>query len=218
MNPARPDLGAMRLSRLAAFSAALVTLMAASGAAQEQLPDTLPRRLAAGPGNLAPTVGNLCRVQIAPAFRYLGGQRFVLQETADAEQHFYARADTTGRILQLYWFQAESKLPGKGAGYDYSRDSVRTLNELPWAVAVRAGRGDPPRGSDAAAMLAFVRAAGLELPPMGPSLRLVYLPKPGARQELMVIYLESKAVARGDASFEGVLKRGRRGIRFVPCH
>jgi hypothetical protein len=208
----------MRLLRLAALGLAPLVLVTSTGTAQDQLPDTLPRRVAAGAGSLAPAVGNLCRVQIAPAFRYLGGQRFILQETADAEQHFYARADTAGRVLQLYWFQAESKLPGKGAGYDYSRDSARTLNDLPWAVMVRANRGDPPPGSDAAAMLAFVRAAGLKLPPMGPSLRLVYLPKPGARQELMVIYLESKAVARGDASFEGVLKRGKRGLRFLPCH
>lgn len=208
----------MRVPRPVALGLASLALVARPAAAQEQLPDTLPRRVPAGPGDLAPKVGNLCRVQIAPAFRYLGGQRFILQGTADAEQHFYARADTAGRIIQLYWFQAESKLPGKGRGYDYSRDSVRTLDDLPWAVAVRAAGGDPPPGSDGAAMHAFLDAAGLEFPPLGPSLRTVYLPKPGAREELMVIYLESKALGRGDASFEGVLKRGKRGLRFVPCH
>jgi hypothetical protein len=197
---------------------AWLVVAARPAAAQEQLPDTLPRQVPAGPGDLAPKVGNLCRIQIAPAFRYLGGQRFILQETADAEQHFYARADTAGRIIQLYWFQAESKLPGKGRGYDYGRDSVRTLDDLSWAVAVRADRGDPRPGSDGAAMMGFLEAAGLTFPPMGPSLRMVYLPRPGARQELMVVYLESKALARGDAAFESVLKRGKRGIRFVPCH
>ena len=207
----------MPLLRFRAVALLSLTLAARPAAAQEQLSDTLPRQVAAGPGDLAPKVGNLCRVQIAPAFRYLGGQRFILQETADAEQHFYARADTAGRILQLYWFQAESKLPGKGKGYDYSRDSTRTLDDLDWAVAVRADRGDPPEGSDGAAMLVFVKAAALTFPPMGPSLRMVYLPKPGARQELMVVYLESKALARGDAAFESVLKRGKRGLRFVPC-
>jgi|GEM_PF-4558812 len=202
---------------LLALGLTSLVLTAHPAAAQDQPPDTLPRQVPAGPGDLAPKIGKLCRIQIAPAFRYLGGQRFILQGTADAEQHFYARADTAGRIIQLYWFQAESRLPGKGGGYDYSRDSVRTLDDLSWAVAVQGGRGDPRPGSDGAAMQAFVEAAGLTFPPMGASLRMVYLPKPGARQELMAVYLESKAIARGDASFEGVLKRGRRGLRFVPC-
>jgi hypothetical protein len=208
----------MPLLRFHALALAGLACAVRPAAAQEQLSDTLPRQVPAGPGDLAPKVGNLCRVQIAPAYRYLGGQRFILQETADAEQHFYARADTAGRILQLYWFQAESKLPGKGKGYDYSRDSTRTLDDLEWAVTVRGDRGDPPAGSDGAAMQAFVEAAGLTFPPMGPTLRMVFLPKPGARQELMVVYLESNGIARGDGSFEGVLKRGKRGLRFVPCH
>jgi hypothetical protein len=94
-------------------------------AAHAQLPDTLPRQVPAGPGDLAAKVAGVCRIQIAPAYRYLGGQRFILQESADAEQHFYARADSAGKILQLYWFQVESKLPGQSGGYHLS--TVATL-------------------------------------------------------------------------------------------
>jgi hypothetical protein len=207
-----------RCNRVATLAAAALALLPA--AVQAQLPDTLPRQVPAGPGDLAAKVGGICRVQIAPAYRYLGGQRFVLQETADAEQHFYARADDAGKILQLYWFQVESKLPGQKGGYNYGRDSSLTLNDLPFAVSLRESRGDadPPAGSDAAAMTEFVRAAGLAFPPMGRPLRMVYTAKPGARQELMVMYLESKAQAKADPTFEGVLKRGRRALRFVPCH
>jgi hypothetical protein len=183
------------------------------------LPDTLPRQIPAGPGDLAAKVGAVCRVQIAPAYRYLGGQRFVLQESADAEQHFYVRADSAGKIQQLYWFQVESK-PGHRGGYHYGRDSSVTLNDLPFAVSLRDSRGDagPPPGSDAAAMMDFVRATGLTFPPMGRPLRMVYTAKPGARQELMVVYLESRAQAKAGPTFEGVLKRGRRALRFLPCH
>lgn len=186
--------------------------------AQAQLPDTLPKQVPAGPGDLAAKVGSLCRVQIAPAYRYLGGQRFTLQEVADAEQHFYARADSGGKILQLYWFQVESKL--SGPGYNYSRDSSITVNDLPLAVSLREARADadPPAGTDGAAMMDFVQAAGLSFPPMGRPLRMVYTAKPGARQELMVIYLESKAMAKADPTFEGVFKRGKRALRFVACH
>jgi hypothetical protein len=188
--------------------------------AHAQLPDTLPRQFPAGPGDLAAKVAGVCRIQIAPAYRYLGGQRFILQETADAEQHFYARTDSAGKILQLYWFQVESKLPGQSGGYNYGRDTTLDLNDLPFAVSLRQDRGDadPPPGSDAAAMMAYVRAAGLSFPPMGRSLRMVHTAKPGAKQELMVIYLESKSQARTDPTFEGVLKRGRRALRFVACH
>jgi hypothetical protein len=204
--------------RAVALAACLVT--AAPSAARAQLPDTLPRQVPAGPGDLAAKVGSLCRVQIAPAYHYLGGQRFILQETADAEQHFYVRADSAGKVLQLYWFQVERLLPGRGAGYNYGRDSARTINDLPFAVSLRENRGDgdPPPGSDAAAMLHYIGAAGLTLPPMGRALRLVYTPKPGAREELMVIYLETKALAKADPTLEGVLKRGRRALRFVACH
>jgi hypothetical protein len=200
---------------LAAMVLALIPV-----AAHAQLPDTLPRQVPAGPGDLAAKVAGVCRVQIAPAYRYLGGQRFTLQESADAEQHFYVRADSAGKILQLYWFQIESKLPEKSGGYNYGRDSSLTLNDLPFAVSLRESRGDadPPPGSDAAAMMDYVRAAGLTFPPMGRPLRMVRTAKPGARQELMVIYLESRAQAKADPTFDGVLKRGRRALRFVACH
>jgi hypothetical protein len=203
---------------LRALGAAALLLL--PSAVHAQLADTLPRQVPAGPGDLAAKVGGVCRVQIAPAYRYLGGQRFVLQQSADAEQHFYVRADSAGKIQQLYWFQVESKLPGQGGGYHYGRDSSITLNDLPFAVSLRDSRGDadPPPGSDAAAMMDFVRAAGLTFPPMGRPLRMVYTAKPGARQELMVVYLESRAQAKASPSFEGVLKRGRRALRFLPCH
>jgi hypothetical protein len=188
--------------------------------AEAQLPDTLPRQVPAGPGDLAAKVASVCRVQIAPAYRYLGGQRFILQETADAEQHFYARADSSGKVLQLYWFQVESKLAGQGSGYHYGRDSTITINDLPFAVSLRESRADadPPPGSDGAAMTDFVQAVGLTFPPMGRPLRLVHTAKPGARQELMIIYLESKAMAKADPTFDGVFKRGKRALRFVACH
>jgi hypothetical protein len=64
----------------------------------------------------------------------------------------------------------------------------------------------------------YVRAVGLTFPPMGRPLRMVHTAKPGAKQELMVVYLESKAQAKADPTFDGVLKRGRRALRFVACH
>jgi hypothetical protein len=180
-----------------------------------QLPDTLPRRLTPTASGLHPQIGNLCRVQIAPEYQYLGGQRFILQGSADAEQHFFVVADSAKRLRQLYWLQSEVMLPAQG--YNYSRDSSRTLGGLPWAVDLRLNRGTPRPGSDGAAMVAYIQGAGYEFPTLAARLRLVYLPELGGRREFMVVYLEAVAVAGPDTTFAAAFARGTRGLRFFPC-
>jgi hypothetical protein len=192
-------------------------LLALPAVAAAQQPDTLPLQLTVASGILAPKVGKLCRVQVAPGYRYVGGQRFILQGVADAEQHFFIRADSSGTISRLYWIQSEQMLPGKGQGYTYAKDSVRTVNELPFKVDLRSTGDEAPAGSDGAAMREYLKAAGFSFPPVAPRLRLVYLPAPAARRELMVIYLEAKSVAGKETGFDATLKRGTRGLRFLPC-
>jgi hypothetical protein len=182
-----------------------------------QLPDTLPRRLAPTASGIRPQIGNLCRVQIAAEYQYLGGQRFILQGNADAEQHFFVVADSAKRLRQLYWLQSEVMLSEQGQGYNYSRDSSRTLGGVPWAVDHRLNRGGPRPGSDGAAMVAYVQGAGYEFPALAARLRLVYLPELGGRREFMVIYLEAAAVAGTDTTFSAAFARGTRGVRFFPC-
>ena len=108
----------------------------------------------------------------------------------------------------------------RAPGYNYGRDSAITINDLPFAVSLRESRADadPPPGSDGAAMMDFVKAAGLTFPPMGRPLRMVHTAKPGARQELMVIYLESKADGQGRSDVRRRLQAGQAGasLRRLP--
>ena len=67
----------MPLLRFHVVVMAGLTCAAWTASAQAQLPDTLPRQVPAGPGDLAPKVGNLCRVQIAPAYREERGEALV---------------------------------------------------------------------------------------------------------------------------------------------
>lgn len=198
----------------------LLTTLSATTAAQRSVApgvDTLPRRLTVAAGIISLRVGGLCGVQLAPAFAYVGGQRFVLQGVADAEQHFFVAADSTRMIHQAVWLQAEELLPDRPGGYDYSSDSSRTVSTLQWAVNLRSNRSIPPPGSDGAAMLGYLTARGYRFPRMAPRLRLVYLPEPRGRRELMVIYLEALEVAAADTTLDGVLARVRQAIQLRAC-
>jgi hypothetical protein len=163
-------------------------------------------------------MGALCRVQIAPRYLYVGGQRFILKGVADAEQHFFVAADSARRIHELYWLQIEQLLPGAGQGYDYSSDSARRVDALAWAVNLHLNRGSPPPGSDGAAMMRYLQAAGYQFLVMAPRLRLVYLPEPGGRREFMIVYLAAQTIVGSDTTLDAALTRAQRGVHFFPCH
>src|SRR5205809_1083970 len=45
------------------------------------------------------------RVTLDPKFKYADGQRFILYNVANAEQHFFVEADANKKVKRLYWFQ-----------------------------------------------------------------------------------------------------------------
>jgi hypothetical protein len=108
---------------------------------------------------LTPDLGQLCRVEVAANFVYAGGQRFILQSVADAEQHFFVKADSSGTIREAFWVQRESLLPGQPGGCTYDADSTRTVGGLLWKVDLRTNRGSPRPGSDGAAAVDFLLRA-----------------------------------------------------------
>jgi hypothetical protein len=166
-----------------------------------------------------PTMGQFCSIAIPEAFKYIGGQRFILQETADAEQHFFVRTDSGKLVRELIWLQVEIGIPGRSRGYTYAEDSIRRFAGLDWRVNVRSTAGfAPPPGSDGAAMRAFVAAKGYELQRMAPRLRLVYLPKPGGLEEFMIIHLTSAEVAGADTTLDATVDRAknRMNVRICP--
>jgi hypothetical protein len=161
-----------------------------------------------------PYLEQMAAISVPEAFTYIGGQRFILQQTADAEQHFFVRADDDKVVRELIWVQVEIGIPGKSRGYTYAQDSVRRFAGLEWRVDVRSTAGYlPPPGSDGAAMRSFVERKGYVLQRMAPRIRLVYLPKPGGMQEVMVIHLTAADAAGADTTFSSTLERAKTRLR-----
>lgn len=220
----------MRLPRFArdAASVAVTGAILASpagaqvrGGALTTLPlrtDTLKRNLVVRKNVLTPKLGQICTIQIPESFTYIGGQRFILQETADAEQHIFVRTDSGKVVRELVWLQVEIGIPGKSRGYTYAQDSIRRFSGLEWRVDVRSTSGfAPPPGSDGAAMRAFVAAKGYELQPMAPRLRLVYLPKPGGLEEFMIIHLTAASAAGADTTLDATVNRAKNRLNIRIC-
>jgi hypothetical protein len=63
-------------------------------------------------------------------FRYAGGQRFVLYQIADAEQHFLVDADENKRVRRFFWVQFEHFLPSNREHYDYKPLRQTTIDDL----------------------------------------------------------------------------------------
>lgn len=134
------------------------------------------------------------RIEVADGFRYVGGQRFVLYDVADAEQHLFVDADSGGLVRRLYWLQFEGYLPGSDSRYRYEGETV-SLGPLAFVgnVAARSTTAEPRPGSDGARARELLRGHGYRLPPDMLWQRLVHLIDDSRGRELMIIYMEDLA-------------------------
>jgi hypothetical protein len=128
-------------------------------------------------------------------FRYVGGQRFVLYQVADAEQHFFVDADENKRVRRFFWVQFEHFLPSNGGHYDYKPLRQTKIGDLTFIYdsklyADYAGLKPSP-DSDGARGRELLAKAGFTLPQSAARVRLIHLPVTDMRSELMIIYLES---------------------------
>ncbi len=133
-----------------------------------------------------------------PAFRYLGGQKFILYGVADAEQHFFVETTADGQLKSLYWVQYEAYLPGKSYSYDYDDSPLRlTLGGYEFYTDTEVVGLDPDRkrrrGTDGALARQFLAGRGYVLPNDFAYARLVYLTDESRRKELMIIFIEDLA-------------------------
>ena len=176
------------------------------------LQDSLPQRHRPEQGALALDVGRLRSLRIGPEFTHLGGQRFILGGRADAEQHLFVVADSSRIVRRMYWVQIEEMLPTQPGGYDYDSDSAITVAGLSLRANVRRYDAPPTPGSDRARAFAFVESRGYRVPEGATRVRLIYLPKPRARQEVMVIYIE--APAGGVTDRKAAVKRALAGLIY----
>jgi hypothetical protein len=189
---------------------------AVSGSSTARL-DTLPVVHAVRGSSIRVDEGGLATMDVDPAYRYVGGHRFVLLGVADAEQHAFVVANAAGDIQRLYWIQFERYLrTAPNARYDYSVDSLMTRDGLEWRVQGRRYTSAPDPTSDRAALYALARA-GLRPPLPASRVRLVHLTSDDGRSELMVIYIEATSGdgTLGPGELAGLIARAQLGLRFT---
>jgi hypothetical protein len=159
----------------------------------------------------------LSTINVQRGYRYAGGQRFILRNVADAEQHAFADVDVAGNVTSFYWFQFESLLPAATGGYDYSKDAPLTLAGLEWRTNVRRYTMPPEADGDQAALYRLFRARGWRQPLPALRARIVHVPADDQRRELMIIYAEATTSSAPPTPKESadLLARAQAGLRLI---
>lgn len=172
----------------------------------------MPLRFAPTKGVITVNFGSLRDLTVRPPFTYVGGQRFILGGTADAEQHLYVVTDSANVVKRLYWIQIEEVLPSSSHQYDYSSDSLVAFGGIDLRAHFRTYRAAASPGSDQARAFELLRSRGYTIIPSGGTrVRLVYLPETPSRREVMLIYFEGDPSAATDAH-GSLLARAAAGI------
>jgi len=182
------------------------------------------------------------RIKFDKAFKYAGGQSFILYDVANAEQHFFVDADARGRVKRLYWVQFEGYLPSNTHTYKYTPTNVVRIGGLDFIADAAARRIPAPDASlstrpankisDGDHARSFLASKGFTLASEQVLWqRLVHLVDASKRSELMIIYLEDlsgtgltaadlskggRAVGQWEAVSKGLLERAQKGISITP--
>jgi hypothetical protein len=133
------------------------------------------------------------KIQIDPAFKYVGSTSFILYDVARAEQHHFVVADVERRVLRRLWFQFEGYLENNNHKYNYSgMDSLHlegfTFLHNAYPMNIEEVYEARP-SSDSAHAVDFLKEKGYLLTGDILSHRMVWLDA-DLRNELMIIYSE----------------------------
>jgi hypothetical protein len=184
---------------------------------RQMAPDSLqPERSVAG--QVLTSVGDPpIRIRVEESFKYVGGQRFVLRGTVDAEQHFFVEANDQKAIRRMYWIQFERFLPGRSGPYSYDADRPVILSGLELRAHVRRFAEPPAPDSDRRRAYEYLELAGYAVPTPATRARLVYLPGESRRQEVMIVYLEPAITGTELTEQESasILRRALAGVSIV---
>jgi len=134
-------------------------------------------------------------LRFGPAFRHIGGQKFILYGVADTEQHFFVETTPDDKLKSVYWVQYEAYLPDNDYTYNYDDSPLRvTLDDYEFYTNTNAVEFDPDkkraRGTDGAMARQFLASKGYVFPNDFASARLVYLIDESRRKELMIIFID----------------------------
>jgi hypothetical protein len=161
------------------------------------------------------------RLQYDTALTYIGSQRWILYNVAQAEQHLFVERGPTG-ARRFLWVQFEEYIPSSNGRYDYSRSAP--LTAFGRELRVDKSLFTPPTTesrpeSDGAYARRLLREHGVTLPEQMFMERFIYLPDTTRRRELMVIYAEDAKASAGTAPLQGgmlatlLAEHERRGLQ-----
>ena len=171
------------------------------------------------------------QITFGPQFKYAGGQRFPLYGVAEAEQHFYVQANSSGQIQRFYWVQFEHYLPDNNHQYDYPSKRKADIGGLSFihdsaVFSDYAGANKNP-DSDGGKARALLKKSGMVFPAAMARIRMVHLTDSSRRKELMIIYgeaLDGKAPPNSEEGLEaddklpelasGLLKHAAEGMKI----
>lgn len=133
-----------------------------------------------------------------PAYRYIGGQKFILYGVADTEQHFFVETTGDDKLESVFWVQYEAYLPNKPYTYDYDDSPLQlTLGDYVFHTDTDVFAFDPNRkrrrGTDGAMARQFLASKGYSYPSEVAYARLVYLTDASRSKELMIIFMDDLA-------------------------
>lgn len=136
-------------------------------------------------------------LELPASVQYAGAARWVLYGVADCEVHVFVEADSAKRVSRLYWIQFEGYLPHISASYNSYNSPVRVdlgggREFIVDGGLFRTTTASRP-GSDRERVLEMLKAKGYVIPPEMLTRRMVHLPTPDRRKELMIIYAEDLA-------------------------
>jgi len=134
-----------------------------------------------------------------PAYRHIGGQKFILYGVADTEQHFFVETTADNTLKSVYWVQYEAYLPDKPYTYDYDDSPLRvTLGDFEFYTDTDVVGFDPDRkrrrGTDGAMARQLLASNGYVFPNDFAYARLVYLTDESRQKELMIIFIDDLAL------------------------
>jgi hypothetical protein len=131
---------------------------------------------------------------VGKEFRYVGGQTVNLYGNADAEQHMFVKAGTSGVVERFYWVQFEHFLPTNALTYDYTPDRTTDIGGIQFIYDVKSWpdyAGMQTDDEDGAAMIRLLARHNLVFPKKTARVRMFHLPTSDRRTELMIIYGEA---------------------------
>jgi hypothetical protein len=178
------------------FWSALILLCL--GSANAQVPSTLQRTVMGS--TLRSPHTPAATIHLHPSFTYVGGDRFDLYGVADAEIHVFVNADEKRNVRRMIWIQFEGFLPKSSETYNYKTKKTAKLGNLEFMVDTRPFGTPDDRESDGGHVKTLLEKNGLHWPENGVRARLIHLPNPDRRSELMIIYVEDGKYAQVPAA------------------